>query len=82
MKSASFLGVFPVVVLFLFLVEVHAGFAGLIDQAEFELVEVLGAERELARRVFAAFYFAVDGRCYFRFTWFLIAHGYFPFVKP
>ncbi|MGZ3696034.1 MAG: hypothetical protein ACXWQO_18395, partial [Bdellovibrionota bacterium] len=61
-KSASFLGVFPVVVLFLLFVEVHAGLAYFVDKAEFELVEVFGAERELARRMFAAFYFAVNCR--------------------
>ena len=52
---------FPVVVLFLLLVEIHAGLATLTDEAEFELVEVLRTEFKFAWVVLAAFYTALNG---------------------
>jgi hypothetical protein len=62
------------VLLFLLLV-ILAVLTVLVDQAEFELVEVLGAEFEFARGVFAALNLAVNYRGTFRFlALFLIAH--------
>ena len=54
------------------LVVVHAGFAVLVDQAELELVEVVGAEAEFAGRVLAATLLAHRGTG-IRFL--LVAHG-------
>lgn len=66
---------FEVGVLLFFFLVVLAMFAVLVDQAEFELVEVLRAKLEFAGVVFAAFHFAVNCGCGFGFfTLFLVAH--------
>ena len=64
------------VVLLFFFLEILAGFAVLVDQPKFELVEVFPAELKLARGMFAAFNFAVQsgGAFLLGLTLFLIAH--------
>jgi hypothetical protein len=66
---------FVVRVLLFFFVEVGAGFAVLIDQAELELVKMFGAELKFAGGVLAALYFAM--KC-FSLLGFLVAHGVSP----
>jgi hypothetical protein len=68
-----------VIVLFLLLFEIHAGFAVLVDKPELELIEVFSAEFELARAMLAAFYFAVKGcrPVFLRFSvLLLVAHDF------
>ena len=72
--SGFFVSLEVSVLLFLLLV-ILAVLTVLVDQAEFELVEVLGAKFKFARRVFAALNLAVNRRGTFWFlTLFLVAH--------